>query len=68
MSWAADALAALRKIITLEERVVTMAEDIKDLGRIARDLDRRLVKLETKFEIYERLAEKGRERRLPSDG
>lgn len=68
MSWAADALAALRKIITLEERVVTMAEDIKDLGRLARDLDRRLVRLETKFEVYERLSEKSRERRLPSDG
>lgn len=67
MRWAADALAALRKIITLEERVVTLADDVRDLGRVITDLDRRLVKLETKFQVYERLSEKGRGRRLPND-
>ncbi len=67
MSWAAEALAALRKIITLEERVATLADDMRDLGRIVHDMDRRLLKLETKLEVYERLSEKGRGRRLPAE-
>ena len=66
MSWAGEALTALRKIITLEERVATLADDIHELTRITRDLDHRLVKLETKLEVYERLSEKSRPRRLPS--
>jgi SMC interacting uncharacterized protein involved in chromosome segregation len=65
MSWAGEALAALRKIITLEERVATLTDDIRELTRIVRDLDHRLVRMETKFEIYERLSEKSRPRRLP---
>ena len=65
MSWAGEALAALRKIITLEERVATLSDDIHELTRIVRDLDHRLVKLETKLEVYERLSEKARPRRLP---
>jgi hypothetical protein len=35
------------------------------LGKIIKDIDRRLIKLETKFEVYEHLAEKSRSRRLP---
>jgi SMC interacting uncharacterized protein involved in chromosome segregation len=65
MSWAGEALAALRKIITLEERVSTLTGDIHELTKIVRDLDHRLVKLETKLEVYERLSEKPRPRRLP---
>ncbi|ALA58351.1 hypothetical protein [Nitrospira moscoviensis] len=65
MSWAGDALAALRKIITLEERVTTLSDDIHELTRMLRDLDHRLVKMETKFEVYERLSDKPRSRRLP---
>lgn len=65
MSWAGEALAALRKIITLEERVATLTGDIHELTKIVRDLDHRLVRLETKLEVYERLSEKSRPRRLP---
>ncbi len=65
MSWAGEALAALRKIITLEERVATLTDDIHELTRIVRDLDHRLLRLETKLEVYERLSEKPRPRRLP---
>jgi SMC interacting uncharacterized protein involved in chromosome segregation len=64
MSWAAEAWTALRKVITLEERVVTLAGDVKEIAKIIKDLDRRLVKIETKFEVYEHLSEKSR-RRLP---
>jgi SMC interacting uncharacterized protein involved in chromosome segregation len=65
MSWANEALAALRKIITLEERVATLTDDIHELTKIVRDLDHRLVRLETKLEVYERISEKSRPRRLP---
>jgi len=67
MSWAAEAHAALRKIIALEVRVATLAGDTQEIARIVRDLDRRLVKVETKLEVYERLSEKPRPRRLKSD-
>lgn len=65
MSWAGEALAALRKIITLEERVATLTDDIHEPTKIVRDLDHRLVRLETKLEVYERISEKSRPRRLP---
>ena len=65
MSWTGEALAALRKLITLEERVATLTDDIRELTRMVRDLDHRLVKMETKIEVYERLSEKPRPRRLP---
>lgn len=65
MSWAGEAFAALRKIIMLEERVATLTDDIRELTRMVRDLDHRLVKMETKFEVYERLSEKPKPRRLP---
>lgn len=49
-------------------RVATLAGDMQELGRIVRDLDRRLVKLETKLEVHERLREKPRGgRRLRAD-
>lgn len=65
MSWTGEALAALRNIITLEERVSTLTEDIHELTRMVRDLDHRLVKMGSNFEVYERLSEKPRPRRLP---
>lgn len=63
MSWASDAVAALRKILILEERVITLSEDMKDLAKLTKDLERRLLKMETKLEIYEELSEKARKRR-----
>ncbi len=67
MSWATEALSALRKIITLEERVGTLADDMREISQIIKELDRRVVRLETKFEVYERLSDKGRTRRLPHE-
>ena len=63
MSWASDAVAALRKILILEERVINLSEDMKDLAKLTKDLERRLLKMETKLEIYEELSEKTRKRR-----
>jgi len=64
MSWASDAIAALRKILVLEERVVTLSGDLKDMATLITDLDKRLLKLETKWEVYEKLSRKEEQRRL----
>lgn len=53
MSWAAEAFRALKKIILLEERVTQLADRVDGLGRLMTDMDRRLVRLETKLDIYE---------------
>ena len=53
MSWAAEAFSALKKIILLEERVTRLADRVDGIGRVMTDMDRRLVRLETKLEMYE---------------
>jgi len=65
MSWASDAIAALRKILVLEERMVTLSDDLKEIAKLTKDLDRRLIKLETKWEVYEKLSQKVPKRQLP---
>lgn len=64
MSWARDAVAAIRKIVLIEERVETMTKQVKELADAYKDLDRRLVRLEAKFEFMERMAS-GMRRALP---
>ena len=56
MSWAANAYAAIRKIVLLEDRMETLAEQVDDLANSFGDLDRRLIRLEAKFELLERMA------------
>ena len=56
MTWAGEALAAIRKIILIEERIGALAEQIKSLADRSVEFDRRLVRIEAKFEIIEHLA------------
>ena len=56
MSWAAEAFLALKKIILLEERTTQLADRVEGLGRLMTDMDRRLLRLETKMEVYESTA------------
>ena len=56
MSWAGDALKSLRKIILIEAKVTTLAEDVKALALRYQDLSERLARIEGKFEAYERVA------------
>lgn len=56
MSWAGDALKSLRKIILIEDKITTMAEDVKTLALLYQELSERLARMEGKFEAYERLA------------
>lgn len=60
MSWAGEAFRALKKIILLEERVSQLADRVDGLGRVATDMDRRLVRLETKLDLYESTARRRR--------
>lgn len=56
MSWARDAVAALRKVILIEDRVETLTSQVKALAEAYSDIDRRLIRLEAKFELLERVA------------
>ena len=64
MSWALESLAAIKRIILLEDRIKTLSEQSERLIDTCRDLDRRLIRLEAKFELLERMGTP-RRRRLP---
>ena len=64
MNWAADALKSLKKIILIEEKITTLAEDVKLLALRYQDLSERLARIEGKFDAYERVASV-RPRKLP---
>jgi hypothetical protein len=66
MTWAADALKSLKKIILIEEKITTLAEDVKLLALRYQDLSERLARMEGKFDAYERVATaNARPKRLP---
>ena len=65
MSWARDAVAAIRKIVLIEERMETLTAQVKNLAESYTDLDRRLVRIEAKFELIERMGA-GSRRALPA--
>ena len=56
MSWASDAVGAIRKIVLIEDRMERVANQVDQLAETCQDLDRRLVRLEAKFELIERVA------------
>jgi hypothetical protein len=60
MSWASEAVGAIRKIVLIEDRVDRVANQVDELAETCKDLDRRLVRLEAKFELLERLGGAGR--------
>lgn len=60
MSWATEAFGAIRKIILLEDRVERLATHVDSLAEVFQDMDRRLVRLEAKFELIEKAALSGR--------
>ena len=53
MTWAGEALAAIRKIVLIEERVSSLSEQVKRLADSYVELDRRVLRLEVKFELIE---------------
>ncbi len=65
MSCARDAVSAIRKIVLIEDRMEALTTQVKHLADGYTDLDRRLVRLEAKFDLIERMAAPGR-RAFPS--
>jgi hypothetical protein len=51
MSLLADVMAGLRTAIELEGRVKSMAGNVSEMAREMRDIDKRLVRVETVIEI-----------------
>jgi hypothetical protein len=64
VSWASETVGAIRKIVLIEDRMERVANQVNQLAETCRDLDRRLVRLEAKFELLERMATP-RRRALP---
>jgi hypothetical protein len=56
MSWVRDAVLALRGIILMVERFERLSEQLKALADASADQDRRLNRMEAKFELLERMA------------
>ena len=65
MTWAGEALAAIRKIVLIEERVSSLSEQVKRLADSYVELDRRVLRLEAKFELIERFSAR-QEKALPT--
>jgi hypothetical protein len=65
VTWAGEALAAIRKIVLIEERVNALTEQVKRLADAYLELDRRLLRIEAKFELIERISG-GQRKALPA--
>jgi len=61
VSWARDAVSAIRKIVLIEERMETLTAQVKHLAEGYTDIDRRLVRLEAKFDLLEKMAAASRQ-------
>jgi hypothetical protein len=64
VSWPRHAFEALRQIVLIEHRVNGLTDSVKQLALTCQDLDRRLTRVEAKFELIERMAAPAR-RALP---
>jgi hypothetical protein len=51
MSTLGDALAAIKSIILIEERIKGQAEKVEKLAQLVIDIDRRLVRVETTLDL-----------------
>jgi hypothetical protein len=68
MSWATDVYSAVRKIVSLEDRVESLTDEVRRLTASHVELDRRLIRLEAKFELLERMAAPSRRALLEESG
>jgi hypothetical protein len=65
VSWGRDAVSAIRKIVLIEDRMESLTVQVRRLADAYTDLDRRLVRLEAKFDLIEKMATPKR-RALPA--
>jgi len=56
VSWARDAVAAIRKIVLIEERMEGLTAQVKHLADGYTDVDRRLLRLKAKCDLMEKMA------------
>jgi hypothetical protein len=56
VSWVREALAGIPKIVLIEHRMETLSEQVKAIADTCKGLDRRLIRMEDKFELLERMA------------
>lgn len=64
MSWAGEAVAAIRKMVLIEDRMNGLTDQVRRLAESYNELDRRLLRIEAKFELIENLGS-ARGRALP---
>jgi hypothetical protein len=64
VSWPREAFDALRQIVRIDHRVHDLTDRVKAIAVTSEELDRRLNRLEAKFELLERMATRTR-RALP---
>jgi hypothetical protein len=55
VSWATEAIGAIRKIVLVEDRIERLAKQTDTLAVKCQELDMRLTRLETKSEMLEKL-------------
>jgi len=55
---ATDVLKALKEVISLTESVRKVNSDLDKIGPVLLDHEKRLVRIETKFEVYEKIAKR----------
>ena len=60
MTWAGEAFTAIRKIVLIEDRITALADRLERLANSCTELDRRLLRIEAKFELVEQLGSMGR--------
>ena len=65
MSWAGEAVAAIRKMVLIEDRMNRLTEQVERLAESYNELDRRLLRVEAKFELIEHFGS-SRGRALPA--
>ena len=66
MTWTRDAVEALRKMLLVEERLVVLSDQVKSLAAVCEDMNRRLARIEGKFELLERMGGPRRKRLPPA--
>ncbi len=65
MSWAGEAVAAIRKMVLIEDRMSGLTELVRKLAEAYNELDRRLLRVEAKFELIGHLGS-ARRQALPA--
>lgn len=69
MSWASEALGAIRKIVLIEDRVARLADQTDKLANKCYELDLRVARVEAKFELLESaaMASRGTRRQIKNE-